>query len=195
MRTKASNPAEILEGKEASPLVRALFAAGHLKNLFRQGWLRRGVPEERCETVAEHSFGTALLAFLLADAVHPGMDTARVLGMALVHDLGEIGAGDLTPADDIEPGEKLARERRSVEGVLAGLPNGPELITLWDEFAEGRTPEARLVRHADRLEMALQAAVYGLQGLGDPAEFLATARRDIDDPGLREVVAEIEGLS
>jgi len=194
MRTKASNPAALLEKKAASPLIRAYFESSHLKNLFRQGWLRRGVPEGRCESVAEHSFGTALLALFLADTARPGLDVEKVLRMALIHDLGEVHAGDLTPADGIGPGEKIELEQRSVERVTAGLPNGPALTALWDEYAEGRSPEARFVRQVDRLEMALQATVYELQGMGDLSEFLETARNDISDPALEDVLAKTDAM-
>jgi len=194
MKTKAPNPAKLLEDRAASPLIRACFEAGHLKNLFRQGWLRRGVPGERCESVAEHSFSTALLVLFLADVVQPGVDIDKALRMALIHDLGEVHAGDLTPADDTGPDEKLALERSSIERVTAGLPTGPALEALWEEYAAGRSPEARFVRQVDRLEMALQAAVYGLQGMGDLSEFVETARRDINDPALARLLEEAAAL-
>ena len=62
MRTKAENPEAHLEGRPTDPLVAFYFALSHLKNLFRQGWLRVGIPESRCESVAEHSYGVAILA-------------------------------------------------------------------------------------------------------------------------------------
>ena len=214
MKTKASNPAAFLEGKEASPPIRAFFESCHLKNLFRQGWLRRGVPVGRCESVAEHSFSTALLALLLAKAASPGLDMDKVLRMALIHDLGEVHAGDLTPGDvaagDLTPGdvtagdpapgdrpgrdEKLGLERESIGQVLAGLPDAAALAALWEEYAEGRSPEALFVRQIDRLEMALQAAVYELQGMGDLSEFIATARRDISDPAFKGLLEEAASL-
>ncbi len=53
------------------PLIQAYFELNHLKQLYRQGWLRVGIPPERCESVAEHSLGVALLCLFIADCVVP----------------------------------------------------------------------------------------------------------------------------
>ena len=53
MKLKADNPIRFLEGRDAPGVVSACFEMAHLKRLYRQGWLRRGVPPERCESVAE----------------------------------------------------------------------------------------------------------------------------------------------
>lgn len=47
-------------------LVQAYRHANQLKRLYRQGWLQHGVPPERCESVAAHTFGVALLALWIA---------------------------------------------------------------------------------------------------------------------------------
>ena len=48
----------------------------------------------RQENSAEHSWQIALLAATLAPAVDPALDLGRVVGMLLVHDLGEVDTGD-----------------------------------------------------------------------------------------------------
>ena len=85
-----------------------------LKQLYRQGWLKRGVPPERCESVAEHTLGVAVLVMLLADTRFPELDAQKVLRMALLHDFGEIDAGDFTPIDGISLQEKHRLEKESV---------------------------------------------------------------------------------
>ncbi|MEX2314675.1 MAG: HD domain-containing protein, partial [Thermomicrobiales bacterium] len=77
-----------------------------LKRLRRTGWLDRGVAGP--ESVADHSWGVALLAWLLARD-QPGLDRERVLLLGLVHDLPEAVAGDPTPFDDV----------RDADGVIA----------------------------------------------------------------------------
>ncbi len=190
MRAKAPTAAGLL-GEGAPAVVRAYLEWQHLKQLYRQGWLRRGVPAERCESVADHVLGTALLAMQLADAGRPELDAERVLRLALIHDLGEAHAGDLTPADGVSAEDKHARERDGVRRVVDGLPGGARLLALWDEYEAGTTPEARFVRQVDKLEMALQAAVYEGQGLGDLGEFLDSAREAIGDP---ELLALLDSL-
>lgn len=182
------------ETPEASPLLESYFQAAHLKQLYRQGWLRRGVSDDRCESVADHSYGTALLAMLLADAVRPDLDAGKVLRLALLHDLGEVHAGDLTPADGVTAAEKHDREAVGIRRILAGIPGSDRHVALWEEYEAQQTPEARFVRQVDRLEMALQAVVYEAQGDAGLAEFLESARRDIDDPALTPLLDELVEL-
>jgi putative hydrolase of HD superfamily len=194
MQIKAPIPVSCLQGRSASPLVEAYFEFNHLKQLYRQGWLRRGVPLARCESVADHAFGVAVLALFLADAYLPGLDASRVVRMALLHEFGEIYAGDLIPADGVSPGEKHQLEERSVIRVLEKLPRGASYIALWEEYERGESPEAQLVRQVDRLEMALQASVYEYQGLVDMSEFLASAGQAVSIPQLRALLAELLAL-
>ena len=188
MRTKAPHPGRTLAvpGDDlTATLVGVALDALQLKHLFRQGWLKRGVPEARCETVAEHGFLVAFLALLLAEHLRPGLDLARVVQMALIHDLGEVDAGDITPADGVSAEAKSRLERAGVVRLLAGLPHGERYLALWEEFEAQATPEARFVRQVDRLEMALQAAVYhGQLGL-DVEDFFETAARSVGKGPLR----------
>jgi putative hydrolase of HD superfamily len=52
MEIKAENPVGLLQNKEHTLLITAYFELCHLKQLYRQGWLLRGVPRERCESIA-----------------------------------------------------------------------------------------------------------------------------------------------
>jgi putative hydrolase of HD superfamily len=184
MESKAGNPIELLERRETHPLVQAYFELCHLKQLYRQGWLRRGVPPVQCESVAEHSFGVATLALWLAKAYFPDLDECKVLRMALLHDIGEIYTGDIIPGDEMAAEEKHKLEARSVQTVFGRRPDGDAYLRLWEEFEQGSTAEARFVRQIDRLEMALQAGVYAAQGFPGLDEFFDTARGELDDPEL-----------
>ena len=195
MESKAKNPVGLLAGKRLHPLVEAYFELCQLKQLYRQGWLRRGVPKERCESVAEHSFGVAVLALWLVDAYYPELDAGKVLRMALLHDIGEIYAGDLIPSDSVSPQEKHQREEQSVDKVLAKLPAGDVYRAVWGEFEAGDSPEARLVRQVDRLEMGFQAGVYASQGLARLGEFSASARRELSDSVLIELMEAVDSLA
>ena len=193
MQTKAPNPNDLLSNKTISPLIEAYFEFAQLKQLYRQGWLKRGVPPERCESVAEHSLGVAVLAMWLARAVFPELDGTRLLSMALLHDFGEIYTGDLIPSDAVDADEKHLRELKSVQQVLGKLPHGEDYLAVWEEFERGESPEACFIRQVDRLEMGFQAAIYGLQGLVDPAEFIQTTEQALSDPELRQIFAELVG--
>ena len=194
MQTKADPPARLLDGRTASPFIRAYFEINQLKLLYRQGWLKRGLPIERCESVAEHTFSMAVLAMLLADANFPDLDVHRILRLALIHDIGEIHAGDITPADAVDAIEKHRLEHESVRQVLGMLPNGAEYVALWQEYEDGSTAEARFVKQIDRLEMGLQAGVYQMQGIVDGAEFLNSAEQALIAPELKNLFQELSAL-
>lgn len=197
MQQKAPNPIENLPSQAGNSLLRLYFEANHLKQLYRQGWLRRGLPTERCESVAEHTFGVAVLALLLCDRLYPQLDAQRVLRMALLHDFAEIYAGDIIPADNLPQAEKQVRERGAIRQVFAEQPQGEQYLALWEEFERGETPEAHLVRQLDRLEMALQAAVYRADpdlDTFDPDEFYRSTRRALQDDRLLALLDQIENL-
>jgi len=195
MERKAEMPKELLDKLAGQPLLAALTEFNQLKNLYRQGWLRRGIPREQCESVAEHIFGMTWMAWLLMDAgLTEDVNRERVLRMVLAHEVGEIYAGDMIPADGVEAGEKQRLERESALRVADKLAGGEEILALWEEFEAGQTAEARLVRQLDRLEMAFQAAQYraaGAQGMG---EFFESARKSISDEDLQALLAQIEAL-
>ncbi len=90
--------------------------------------------------------------------------------------------------------EKLQRERQAVERILAKLPRGAEYLALWEEFENGTSFEARLVRQVDRLEMGLQATIYEHQGAGDLSQFFASVHKALETPELTALLAELEKL-
>lgn len=194
MKTKADLPLAAFAGRRLSPLVAAYFELDQLKQLYRQGWLRRGVPPERCESVADHILGMVVLAWWIADAHFPELDRDRLIRMTLVHELGEIYTGDLVPGDRVPPDEKHRREREGLWQVVGKLPRGAEYLALWEEYETGETLEARFVKQVDRLEMAFQARVYQQQGFKSMEEFFASADAGIQDPVLRKILAEVLAL-
>lgn len=193
MERKAEMPKELLDKLSGQPLLAALVEFNQLKNLYRQGWLRRGIPREQCESVAEHIFGMTWMAWLLMDAgLTEDVDRERVLRMVLAHEVGEIYAGDMIPADGVEPGEKQRLERESAVRVAGKLAGGGDILALWEEFEAGETPEARLVRQLDRLEMAFQAAQYRAGGAQGMDEFFESARKSVTDEELVRLLTQIE---
>ena len=112
---------------QTSASATAWFEILHLKQVFRKGWLERGLPPARCESVAEHSYGNAMLCLLLAQQ-QPDLNVEKILRMALIHDLGEVYVGDLTPTDAVDPKKKYAMEKQAVLKILSGLPAGDTLL-------------------------------------------------------------------
>lgn len=194
MQTKDANPSRRLRGKAADALIELYFDLCHLKQIYRQGWLQRGIPPLRCESVADHSFGVAMLVMFLADHYAPELDMAKLLRLSLLHDVGEIDAGDVTPADGVTSAQKVQREQASVRRVLRRLPDRERYIALWQEYEAGASPEARFVRQVEKLEMALQASVYEHQHLAELGAFFASTRTALQDEQLRDLLAALEDL-
>ncbi len=191
MKAKADLPLETFGGKSFSGVMQAYMEINHLKQLYRQGWLKRGVPAEQCESVADHVFGMAMLAWWVADDHFPGLDQGKILRMVLLHELGEVYVGDLTPADGVSMPEKHRQEEAAFGQIVNKLPRAAEYEAIWQEFEDGLTPEARFVKQMDRLEMACQAAVYQQQGFSGMDEFFITAQQSLFDPAIKEIFREV----
>jgi putative hydrolase of HD superfamily len=130
-------------------IVDFLFETGMLKRTPRSGWAF--LPGAPTETVAEHSFRTVWVALVLA-SLDGTVDADRVARMALVHDLPEARTSDL---NYVHQKYVAADERAAARDQMAGLPFGDELVELLEELEARESPEARIVRDADQLEMLL----------------------------------------
>lgn len=194
MQSKADNPSRHLQGQTTLPIIELYFDLCHLKQLYRQGWLQRGIEPTRCESVAEHTCNVALLAMVVADQYFPHLDITTILRLALLHDVGEIDAGDLTPADRVPRAEKVQREYDSLTRVLRRLPHAAQYLALWQEYEAASSPEARLVRQVEKLEMALQASVYEHQQLADLDEFFTSVQPAMEAQPLRQILSALQSL-
>jgi putative hydrolase of HD superfamily len=163
-----------------------------LKLLPRTGWLQRGV--SGAESVAEHTFGVAALALLVGDTI-PDIDRARVLTIALLHDMAEATLGDLSASATRLLGKdaKHDAERRALQSLFADQPAHDDYLALWAEYAAGGSREARLVKALDRIEMLAQALAYERNGSRALAEFWADADNGWGEefPVVREMVVEL----
>lgn len=160
-----------------------------LKALYRQGWLQRNIPAEKTESVADHSFGIAMLALLLCP---PELDKLKVLQIALLHETGECIIGDLTPWDNISEAEKSQMEKEAVENILGQFPDGKSLISLWEEFEYETSEEGKFVRQLDKLEMGLQAEVFKKIGNNDANALIESAYQKVTDKNLRKFLPSLE---
>ncbi|HEU5011889.1 MAG TPA: HD domain-containing protein [Roseiflexaceae bacterium] len=179
--------------EHTAPELVALYSrVATLKLLPRTGWLQRGVALP--ESIAEHSFGVATLALLVGDGI-PGLDRGKLLAIALLHDLAEAVLGDLPASARRLFGAhvKHAAERAALEEVFAQLPDQPEYLALWDEYATASSAEARLVKELDRIEMLMQALIYERAGNRNLGEFWMDADQGWSDefPIVRALATEL----
>lgn len=108
---------------------------------------------DRYENTAEHTWQVALLAAALAPYAEAPLDVDRVICMLLVHDIGEIDAGDTIVFAQSGWKEQKAAELASVQRIFAILPpeTGASFLALWQEFELGESAEARFAHAADRV--------------------------------------------
>ncbi|WP_309492163.1 HD domain-containing protein [Candidatus Hecatella orcuttiae] len=154
--------------ESSETLWKLVLKVGRLKLFPRTGWLTRGVEKARVESVAEHSFRTAVLAMMLADMLSPQrrVNFALVLRMALLHDFPEILLKDLdkeawnclTPSLKAKPKVEKEALRRLLAEVSPPLRKKYEAV--WRNYRRGSSLEAQIVEAADRLETAFQAYEY-----------------------------------
>ena len=123
--------------------------AEKLKSVLRHSWLSSG----RQESVAEHTWRIALWAIVIAPQTDIKIDLLKVIKMAIVHDLGEIYAGDKI-AWKRKSKNKSQQEKKALLKLTAQLPatQKSEITNLWQEYEEAKTPEAKFTKAIDKLE-------------------------------------------
>jgi putative hydrolase of HD superfamily len=137
------------EVADLASVIRFVLEIDKLKGVARKV---RPVGQDRYENTAEHSWQISLFALSLAQTLKPAIDVTRVVAMLLVHDIGEIDAGDkfVFAKDGWE--ERKATELRAVERITGLAPDETAgfLLGLWKEFDAGETPEALFAKAIDR---------------------------------------------
>ena len=184
-----------------------------LKRLKRTGWLDRGASPGQVESVADHSYLTALIAWLSA-LDRPDLDAGKVLRLAMVHDIAEAIVGDWPPyAGEEVPAQsdlaalqaffsvqhvrtphqqaaKQAAEAVAVDRIVQLMPDaaGAEFRDLLQEYEARETAESRFVKDVDTLEAYLESLEQARLSPGLPVEgFAAMARQELTDHQLQQI--------
>lgn len=143
--------------KDAQKIIEFSHLAEKLKNELRHSWTSTG----RQESVAEHTWRVTLLVLLISDDLEQKIDQIKAIKMALIHDIGEIFAGDLHYSDIHKNKSSISRrqslEQKAVKKVTQSLGDfGEEIYSLWYEFSTAESEEARFVKAIDMLEVCIQ---------------------------------------
>lgn len=145
MTTPPLGTVDMSDRDRLTRLADLVFEAGMLRKTPRTGYQFLG---SGAENVAEHSFRTALIGFVLAEAA--GADPYRTMAMCLFHDLHEARTGDFNYVNKLY---NTADARRAMADALAGTGLTRAVMPLHDELEASESLEARLAQDADQIDL------------------------------------------
>ena len=179
-----------LEDRQKSDLVSFFHVVCNLKKVRRSGWIHKANISSP-ESVADHSYSMCMMCMVLSEILN--LDTEHVMKMANLHDLAESMVGDNTP-DMISHDEKINQEDKAMREIIFKLPDNlhKKYLAIWNEYIENKTVSSKFVHNIDKLEMAVQAKSYELDGYSKQSlqVFLSSALDYISQDKI-ELVSEI----
>ena len=124
------------------------------KEIYRQTHLKG---YKRQENDAEHAWHMAIMIYLLKEYANEEFDVAKAMMMALIHDIVEIDAGDTYAYDTKNLATQEEREEKAAKRIIGILPDEQkkDMIELFYEFEEGKTPEAKFAKTMDNFQPIL----------------------------------------
>ncbi|MFE9566906.1 HD family hydrolase [Streptomyces sp. NPDC006692] len=160
-----------------------LFEMGMLKRAKRSGWWIVGVKDP--ETIAEHSFRTAIIGSVLA--MMEGADPAKVALMCVFHDTQETRVSDI-PRIGRRYLKAATNEAVTADQVSAAHPAvtaGVQRIV--EEYETGDSPEVVVAHDADKLECLIQAVEYREQGYQNVQNWIDTSLASLKTASAKEL--------
>ena len=119
-----------------------------LKRVNRRSYVTQTT---RKENSAEHSWHLAMACWSIAELFALDVNHEKLLKMALVHDLGEIDAGDTFLYADTRT-DAHVEERAGIARLQRERGNGiSDLSEVWEAQETGSSKESQLLRVVDRL--------------------------------------------
>ena len=161
---KNQNPYNKYKNYINNDVLKLYYQFTHLKNLYRQGWLIHiiGIDgENRVESVADHSWAVTMLCMSIIKKYNLDLNLEKCMMLSLVHELGEVYAGDFIP-NQVSKKEKHKLEEESVNKLLKEATFDNDFKILWLEYENQLSEEAVFVKQVDKLEPILQALAYDL---------------------------------
>lgn len=173
--------------KDASPerlkrLADFLFEAGMLRKTPRTGYQFLGTGDEN---VAEHSFRTAVIGYVLADMA--GADVQRTTLLCLFHDLHEARTGDFNYVNKIY---NASARTKALEDATEGTGLAGPVLGMWEELEDAETLEARLAQDADQIDLILNLKEQSDLGNTYADKWMASALERLRTPEGKALAAQ-----
>ena len=177
----------------AEGIVDVLTLAERPKRELRHSWLSDG----RQESVAEHSWLMSVAAVLLSPHLDHPVDLGHTLKLIALHDIAEAITGDIPSFEtSARKVSKAQDEAQAMAAISAMLPpaSASLLLSLWQEYEDAVTPEAKFARALDKLEVQHQHNLADLQTWTEVELGLVYTKMDREcahDAALRALLAVI----
>jgi len=172
-------------------IVHAIFEMFEATRTPRSGWQRVGL-KINIENVAEHTCLTAQIAFILA-VMENVKNPEKVACEALFHDNGEPRTGDQNKLNT-RCINKTEGEKKAFGDFTDRLP--PEaknlLLNYFNDFEEGQSVHAIIVKDADLLQMAFQGKYYLSLGYKFAQQFTTNAEKNLQTKSAKEIFKHLE---
>lgn len=161
-----------MDDAEIEATVRLIYETGLLKLSKRTGWWLCGVKDP--ESIAEHSFRTAIIAGLLA--AMEGADPARATFLAVWHDTQETRVGDIPHL-----GRRYlhaASNEQVTSDQTTGLPSvvAEQFRSLIRDYETSDSLEVHCAHDADKLDCLFQAIEYRDSGHRNVGGWIESSR-------------------
>jgi 5'-deoxynucleotidase YfbR-like HD superfamily hydrolase len=143
-------------------LTNLIYEAANVKRMLRTGWQRLGDNEEG---VGEHSFMTAVIAYLLAKDINAQNDPSRkvsmekILIMSIFHDFHEGRTGEM---DKVAKLYMTRHEDKANIDIFSGIDD--ELLALLNEYEAKQTLEALVVYEANVIAFGVECKILMERG-------------------------------
>ena len=145
-------------------IINFYLAANKLKEVIRTGWIELEISSDRLESVAEHVYGTVVLASAINDEYNLNLDMYKTLKMITIKELEKVSLKEFTTRDYPTKEERQAQAIETITKITDGLIKQEEILDLLQEATKQETKEAKFAFQVSKLESDLQAKIYDMNG-------------------------------
>lgn len=157
--------------------------AGMLRHTPRSGYAFLGSGREN---VAEHSYRTTVLGYMLARMA--GKEPSRIVMLCLFHDLHEARTGDF---NYVNHRYDTCRARAALEDATQGTGLEGDILGVWDELEQAQSAEALLAHDADQLDLICNLQTELKRGNEFAREWLESALKRLRTPEGRKLAETV----